>query len=370
MQTIWIPQKKLSNALSRNEAFWKGQLEEYPLMWVTVPNAKASRFLPEPEDEQKMWTDIDYVLAAAENQLSCTYYAGDSLPVFNPWIGPDQFASWLGAETEFKPKENTAWVKPFVNDWNKYPQFTIKPDNKYWKLYLDTVKASVEAGKNKWVTAYPDLHTGIDGLSAIRGRETLLMEMLTIPHVIHKAMQQMTSLWKYVVDIVSDIILPAGQGTSNWSAGWSEKRYLCIGQNDFTCMISPKMFVDFCLQDNHESCAYVDYSLYHLDGPDAIRHLPKLLELENLNSIQWVQGSGHPAPSQWLDMLRQIQKAGKSIQLWYWEGHGDEVNLKEEIEILCSNLDPTKLFLWISTIKSPEEADAIVDYTRQLCQKM
>jgi len=37
-------------------------------------------------------------------------------------------------------------------------------------------------------------------------------------------MRQMTQLFKDVVDETSRIILPAGQGTSNWTMGWSAQK--------------------------------------------------------------------------------------------------------------------------------------------------
>ncbi|HPS54698.1 MAG TPA: hypothetical protein PLP05_03785 [Sedimentisphaerales bacterium] len=366
MQTIWIEQKKLENILAKNEAFWLGELDEGPVMWVTAPNAKKGIEMPqEPADKQQMWTDIDYLMKATESQLSRTYYAGDSLPVFNPWLGPDQVASWLGAKITLKPKEFTSWVEPFVDDWAKYPKLEIAPDNKWWNLYLNTVKASVRAGKDKWVTAYPDLHTGVDGLSAIRGAENLMIDMLMSPEIIKNRMQQMTQLFKDIVDQVSDIVIPAGQGTSNWTMGWSSKRFLCIGQNDFSCMISPAMFTDFCWPDTLETANYSDYNIYHLDGPDAARHLPKILELEKVNCIQWIQGAGNPYPSKWLDMLKKIQDSGKSVQLCYLPGHGEGADFFEEVKILCNCLDVSKLFFWFVT-DSKEKADALVKYAKDI----
>ncbi len=368
METIWIEEKQLARALARNEAFWKGELEEYPLMWVTALNAKPGNSPPEPDNEEDMWTDVDYVISSAEDKLSRTYYAGDALPVYNPWLGPDQFAGWLGADLLLKPRKFTSWVVPFVDNWEKYPELSIDPENRWWRLYLDVLRASAEAGKGKWVTGYPDLHTGIDGLAAIRGPENLMMDILSMPDTIHQAMNQMTGLWKYVVDVVSDIILPAGQGTSNWTMGWSDDRFLCIGQNDFSCLISPRMFGDFCGQDNVECCSYVDHTLYHLDGPDAIRHLPKLLELESLDSIQWVPGAGQPPPTHWLDLLRRIQAGGKSLQVLYNCQEQIVSDLIKEIEILCRSLDCTRLFIWVAA-GSPEDADAVVEHTRKVCRE-
>ena len=364
MKTIWIEHGRLARALTRHEAFWRGELEEGPLMWVTAANAKAGLDIPDPASEEELWTNVDYVIASTEVSLARTHFAGDALPVFCPWLGPDQFAAWLGAELELKPRDFTSWVRPFVEDWNEHPAFHISPGNRWWRLYLEILRESVRAGRDKWVTGYPDLHTGVDALSAIRGRERLGLDLIENPAAIHRAMRQMTALWKWVVDEVSSIILPTGQGTSNWTMGWSIQRFLCIGQNDFTCMISPEMFSEFCGPDNRECCSHVDWALYHLDGPGALRHLPWLLRLEKLHCIQWIQGAGQKLPSQWLPLLRQIQAAGKSVQLYYGGTHGGDADLKSELDVLCHALDRNRLFIWAETA-SEAEAEAVVACARR-----
>lgn len=364
METIWIEEKQLSRALRRNEAFWRGELKEGPLLWVTVPGAKPSLSIPEPASEEELWTNVDYVIAGTESSLAGTHFGGDALPVFCPWLGPDQFAAWLGADLTLQPRQFTSWSKPFIQDWDEHPQLRIDPANRWWQLYLQVLRELVRAGKGKWVTGYPDLHSGIDALSAIRGPENLATDLAVNPAAIHRAMRQMTDLWKFVVDTASEIILPAGQGTSNWTMGWSNDRFLCVGQNDFSCMISPAMFETFCWQDNLECCAHVDHSLYHLDGPGAVRHVPLLLRLERLNCIQWIQGAGSPLPSEWLDLLRRVQTGGKSVQLYYGKGHGDDADLKRELDILCGALDPNRLFIW-ATADSVEMAENIVRYSHR-----
>ncbi|MHB8861057.1 MAG: hypothetical protein ACYC6N_01545 [Pirellulaceae bacterium] len=364
METIWIEDRQLSQAQVRNEAFWNGELEEGPLLWITVPGAKPVPRVPEPARDEELWTNVDYVIAAADAALSGTHFAGDALPVFCPWLGPDQFAAWLGADLELWPRQFTSWSRPFVHHWSEHTQLRIDPENRWWKLYLQVVQESVRAGAGKWVTGYPDLHTGIDALSAVRGPENLALDLVRNPAAIHRAMAQLTELWKDVVNTVSDLVVPAGQGTSNWTMGWSNQRFLCIGQNDFSCMISPTMFEAFCWQDNRQCCDHVDRSLYHLDGPGAIRHVPLLLRLEHLHCIQWIQGAGSPLPSQWLDLLRQIQAGGKSVQLYYGAGHGDHANLRQELDVLCTALDPRRLFIW-TTASSVEMAEEIWRYGRR-----
>lgn len=358
MKTPWIESGKLPGILERHEAFWAQELSD-PIVWITVPDAVPGTPPKEPATDDELWTDVDYVIASTEDSLSRTYYAGDALPIHNPWLGPDQVAAWLGAEMELRTRDFTSWVKPLIDDWNKRWEFRIDPQNRWWTLYLELLERSLEAGSEKWVTTYPDLHTGIDALSALRSPQQLLIDLIEKPDSVKAAMPHMTALFKEIVDLVSEKVLPAGQGTTNWTMGWSAKRFVCIGQNDFTCMISPEMFEEFCLEDIHETCDYVDHSIYHLDGPGAVKHVPRLLEIESLDCIQWIQGAGNPPPSKWIDLLKSIQDAGKSVQLFYSDVHGGITDLRNEVKTLLRHLDPGRVFI-AAVIDSATEADYLV----------
>jgi hypothetical protein len=359
MQSIWIESGSVAARCARHEAFWRNELDKGPLLWITVPRAKPGTPPHEPATEEALWTDVEYVLDKAEHDLSRTYFAGDALPVFAPFLGPDQFSAWLGAEMDLKPRENTSWVRPLAKEAKSFSCFEIDPSNRWWRLYLDILRSSADRGKDKWITAYPDLHCGIDALAAIRSPERLMFDMLESPEMVHRAMIRMTQLCKEIVDIVSDIVLPTGQGTSNWTMGWSEKRCLCIGQNDFSCLIGPQMFDEFCLADTADCAKHVDSTIYHLDGKGALKHLPRILQIERIDCVQWIQGAGQPLPSQWIEMLQSIQAAGKSVQLWYAGAHGGDADFKQEIEILCNALDPKRLFFVIEA-RTIDEAESLV----------
>lgn len=360
MRSIWLDSDDIAERCARHEAFWRKELEDGPLLWITAPSAMPGEPPKEPDDEESLWTEVDYVLAKAEHDLSRTHFAGDSLPVFNPWLGPDQFAAWLGAEMQLKPRDFTSWVRPSLKNADGYPSFRLDPANRWWNLYLDIIRSSAQLGKDKWITAYPDLHSGIDALAALRSPERLMLDMLESPETVRRAMSEMTRLWKEIVDLVSNLVLPTGQGTSNWTMGWSEKRFLCIGQNDFSCLIGPKMFEEFCLEDTVQCTNHVDRAIYHLDGQGALKHLPRILEIERIDCIQWIQGARQPLPSHWIDLLKSIQDAGKTVQLFYAGAHGGDADFQHELAVLCQALDPRRLFFVIEA-RSVEEADALLE---------
>lgn len=75
------------------------------------------------------------------------------------------------------------------------------------------------------------------------------------------------------------------------------------------------------------------HNVYHLDGKGVARHIDHILELKEINAIQWVQGMGDDTPiMQWVPFIKKIQAAGKSqvldIQLDELEDFITEVNPK------------------------------------------
>ena len=94
-------------------------------------------------------------------------------------------------------------------------------------------------------------------------------------------------------------------------------------------MISPEMFGEFVLPELRQSCKRLERSFYHLDGKGELPHLPQLLEIEELDGIQWVPGAGNGTPLDWLDVYRMIAAADKKM----WVGFdGDFDRLARLIE--------------------------------------
>jgi hypothetical protein len=80
-------------------------------------------------------------------------------------------------------------------------------------------------------------------------------------------------------------------------------------------MISKQTFDDIFLPGLAEECRHMEASIYHLDGPGALQHLDSLLDIKELNAVQWVYGAGQGPSSKWVDVYKRIQAGGKSLQL-------------------------------------------------------
>ena len=91
------------------------------------------------------------------------------------------------------------------------------------------------------------------------------------------------------------------------------------GTFDSAAMFSPAMFQRFVVPALREQCRYLDYSMYHLDGNEQFGHLDALLEIEELDAIEWTPNANLPlgGDPQWYDLYRRILAAGKSLQVYF-----------------------------------------------------
>ena len=74
--------------------------------------------------------------------------------------------------------------------------------------------------------------------------------------------------------------------------------------------------LDEALPELKEMTEFLDYSVYHLDGQEQIRHLDQILSLPDLNMIQWTPVVGQPPVTEFIPVLRRIQDAGKGLVLF------------------------------------------------------
>ncbi len=95
----------------------------------------------------------------------------------------------------------------------------------------------------------------------------------------------------------------------------------------------------------------MEANIYHLDGPDALRHLDSLLDIPELNVIQWTYGAGNEPASRWMPIYQKCQAAGKGLQI----GLGTD-----ELDYFMENLKPNGLWISVFGIESREHGEAVL----------
>jgi hypothetical protein len=115
-------------------------------------------------------------------------------------------------------------------------------------------------------------------------------------------------------------------------------------------MVSTDMFREFFLPELLAEIAWLDRTVYHLDGPGALRHLDTLLDIGQLDAIQFVYGDGARPASRWMHVFKRIQDGGKNLHITVepWE-----------VDAFMENLRPEGVMLQMEAA-SCEEADAVL----------
>ena len=332
----------------RFEAFWERQIIDRPIViaGAAMPDAPA---LPDPQGRtiEQRWLDPEYCVAVAEAHMARTYFAGDAFPAFFHNIGPGALAAFLGSEVSFS--ESTVWFHECVTDLERTPLPTLDPNNKYWRAVQETTRLACQRGQGKYINCFTDIGGVTDVLASMYGTQNLMMDMLERPDAVRPWLRHITGQWIKVYNELLSMILPQG-GTRGWLSFWSAHRTYPL-QNDYSCMISPEMFTDVCLEELQVLTGFLDQPFYHLDGPGAVKHVDALLALPRLRAIQWQPGASGGVATDWLDLLKKIQKGGKGILF--------DVR-PYEFDTIMSELRPEGVIARVAGTTTPAEADDAV----------
>ncbi|MDA3960018.1 MAG: hypothetical protein PF961_04440 [Planctomycetota bacterium] len=299
----------------RFEAWWNCEVTDRPpvtLYTCDQPARPPGPAAPTYADHRARWFDIEQRLAAHAHAVSHTRYVGDTVPTFMPNLGPEVVATCYGAELTFT--DSTSWAEPCCASAAEVCQRQLSRDGAYWQWILNATKRSLELGAGKWLTAGTDLHTSGDLIAALRDPQEILLEMALDDAAVDTAMHHLAGIFEPLYRDQADPIRAIGQPMLSWT------NCLCDGfggvvQCDLICMLSPAHFQRFILPLLQEEMAFLDRSLFHLDGPGALRHLDDFIACDDLDAIQWVYGAGGGKASDWTEVYQRIQAGGKAMHI-------------------------------------------------------
>ncbi len=225
----------------------------------------------------------------------------------------------------------------------------MKKDGYYYKKTLEMTEALTEFAKDKFIVGITDLHAGLDALVGLRGPQDLCIDSIDTPEFLDKGAFAVLPGYKEVLSDHYNITSKYQGGTTNWMGIWHPKLWY-VTSCDFSCMISEEMFSNHVMPELLEEIDFLDASVYHLDGPDALKHLDSLLEIKKLDGVQWVYGAGQPTASHWIPTIRKIQGAGKMVNI---------VAEPNELEILLKNVPPQGIMYNLTAASEQEAKDLI-----------
>ena len=262
-----------------------------------------------PADLNQKWFDPEWRAQYLDWYVAHSSLKADMLPVANTQLGPGSLAAILGGV--FEGGEDTIWIHP---NPKLTDDFHFDDNHPNWLLHKDLLRAVKRKAQGHYYVGMPDLMEGLDVLAAMKGTDKVLLDTVMQPEVVEQQMRRINEIYFKVFDELYDIIREGDEMAFCYFSSWAPGKMTKI-QSDISTMISVEDYRRFVMPFISEQCRRIDYTLYHLDGVGALHHLPALLEIDDLNAIQWTPGVGQPqgGSPKWYDLYRRILDAGKSI---------------------------------------------------------
>jgi len=352
-------------AQTRIDAWWEGEIIDRVPIKITAP-IKGSRSLSFPTNSAKKieitadnlesyFTDPKQVIPRLERAIEDIYWAGEAFPVMFPVsIGMVAIlANYLGSPLKFMDMQTT-WSLPIIDQWDDCPKIFFNPENKWWKKTEVLLQEAAFRAPRRYFVGIPDLNGPSEILSRLREPSNFCLDTIENPDQMRKTINKITRVWLRYWEACHGIIHQHIGGYINWMGIWSESPFTDL-QSDSSCLISPKDFNELILPSIEQQTEWIGRTMYHLDGPDALRHLDSLLSLPKLSGIQWIPGTGNPPMSKWIPLLKRIQKAGKLQHI---------ICEKEEVAKLLRELEPEGILL-DTVCGSGKEADQLISEVKR-----
>jgi len=314
--------------------WWADRLDRPIIAWALAGRDPGRREPDIPSHHFTAFYDLSVPAEAVVDRwdydLSCRTYLGDACPSIWPNFGPGVIAAFLGAD--LRPGDGTVWFHPQADLPLADIHFEYDADNIWLARIKDICRAAVDRWQGLVQVGMTDLGGNLDVLSTFRPAEKLLLDLYDHPDEVQRVLWEAHAMWHRYFAEIDAVLRPANPGYSAWASIFSDEPHYIL-QCDFCYMISPEMFDRFVKPELVTTCGLLTNTFYHLDGVGQLAHLDSLLQIDALNGVQWVPGTGKAQGLHWADVYRKIARSGKkmmvtdidTVDLMASEGHGPQV---------------------------------------------
>ncbi len=344
------------------QSWWAREDFGRPLMRVVARREQPLEPLEsisEPQNLQDQYLSAQRLVAQQRNHCRAHRFLADAFPSVSLNLGPGSMATYLGAEPVFAP--DTVWYRECAEDIGELVDLDFDPSNPWWNIHRDVIARAVELARGDFPVAIPDIIENIDIVAAMRGPQALCYDLMDHPDLVQRAIDRVDELYFQYYDTFYDLTRDEQAGSVYtafhiWGPGRTAKV-----QCDFSAMMSPRQFQQFIVPSLTRQVQRLRNSLYHLDGPDAIRHLDALMGIQRLDALQWTAGAGQPdgASEKWYPIYDKVRRAGKG--LWVSIYDGDLEHWLRGADRLIDRLGSTGLYL-IFPDMTMEQARRLLDH--------
>ena len=271
----------------------------------------------------EQYLDVPEIILRRRNFYRQHQLMAEAYPQVSLDLGPGSLALYLGSEPGFA--WDTVWYNPCVTDISQWPVLKYNPNNAWLKRHIEMFRQARSIVGDDWLLNMPDLIENLDTLAALRDSQELIYDMIDAPDLIKQKLTEVDSVYFKHFEQFYDLV--SWQGSNSFTAFniWGYGRTAKL-QCDFSALLSPAQFNEFVVPSLRSQCRQLDQSLYHLDGPDAIKHVPALMKIKELDALQWTCGAAQPdgAHDRWLPIYDQVKEAGKALWIMLYDGNAQD----------------------------------------------
>lgn len=345
------------------ESYWKRENKGRPLMYVIADKEEAKD--PARAEALKSRDMDDKYLNAERIVERFRYYCetheflGESFPNLSIDFGPGSMAGYVGCNIVFQ--ERTVWFEHFVNDWKEHGDIVFDENNEWFKKHIQLFKDVKALAGDDFLIGIPDIMENVDVLASMRGVQDLIFDIIDSPEEISRRLKQIQDIYMEYYDRFYDVIKDENGGCCYtvfqiWGTGRTVKL-----QCDFSALMSPDQFTEFIEDELRQQAKKLDNVLYHLDGPDAIKHMPSLMKIDEIDALQWTSGDHGPdgTMEEWYPIYDQAVKAGKGLWIKVYTGTMEE--WLPRVDKIVARYGSKAMFLFFPNM-SKADADKLLQH--------
>ncbi len=294
------------------------------------------------------WMDAEFQARSFLDSVKGQRFNAETFPVYMPNLGPNWYAAVHGAELEFG--ETTSWVEPVVFSEEDLVKIKFSKDNPYYRSMHELTRAALDICRDQFIVGYTDIHPAMDCAAAWRGSEQLCFDMMLDPGLAHKLADLASRHFLEVFDDFDTVLKAAGQPCATWMNIPLPGARLHIPSCDFSFMISPEQFDEYCLPALRDEMRTMTHNIYHVDGMGVANHTDSILGA-GIRAIQWVQGMADLYPiMQHVPYIKKLQERGVSVIVDLDQG---------DLDTFMREVRPEGIFLWVGTDNDGQQHDII-----------
>ena len=279
-----------------------------PMLYAVLPKEGVAA-VSKPSSYECTFGEIDPHIDRVIEWMNAHEFLVDAVPSFRVDFASDHFAALLGCELKGDPDNyKTVWAETCIDSWAT-ADIKFDKNGYWWQRTCEVMNRFRERCDGKFLISALSPAANLDALSAMRGGQDLLMDMVMEPEAVKEALLKVDAATTEIQTALAKELDVAATGRVT-RHGMYCNGYIDVPQCDFSVMISPEMYDEFVVPSISKQVQGLDTACYHLDGEDAIRHLDSIASIDGLDIIQWVPGAGDGDLKDWTELRNRFDDLG------------------------------------------------------------